>query len=406
MAQLLRATPVQNLDSDTPIATKSISLKPFDTISKIDLPKLPQQNSTTSSHKGQKDSKHSAYKHKRLRTQSTNIPVNDDIVGESTNSTVDVERLTKNAVEPWPWPLVPQSKVVCESVGEILAMTPDDHAARTEVLFGPDGSPFDEGNDFIDWEDMRDDVSETVSLRYGISFHRDNPIVTRELEAIVHRYIALCWECGCEIDENGATLGQLAPVSEEEGYCEQSTADVCMVVFGCFCHDLVTTISEPRGGIRLMGKALWDSQRSKSDRGRDNAKNWQGRAQRERLNGFRELTRQFGEGSGDWETPPQEETHYKWLVPGSNEPYYLEGPDQGDIADSRYRAAMDSNSVFDLGGGYGPLGKQPLGLYKRDGGASSTQAEGATAPGTVQKVTPRDPQGLLVSGNGNVNKVK
>ncbi|KAK6530704.1 hypothetical protein TWF281_007543 [Arthrobotrys megalospora] len=168
--------------------------------------------------------------------------------------------------------------------------------------------------------------------------------------------------------------------SEDISNCDHRMAALCMIVHGCFCSDLITDGKDKKAP--RLNEAFWDSNFYRDGAKESPNKNGHGETQKGRESGLRDLTQNFGGEVSFSMTPPQEQNE-RWLIPESSGSYYLEGPQKGSIADSKYRDAMDS--AFALDGGHGFFGKRP-GHFKR------TQPEGDTVAKAIQGVALPEPR--------------
>ncbi|KAK6517089.1 hypothetical protein TWF506_006967 [Arthrobotrys conoides] len=158
-------------------------------------------------------------------------------------------------------------------------------------------------------------------------------------------YIGVCRTCPC--------VGERLTYEEPPGYVHRwgcrdpMFIRLCETVFGCYCSP---TLSFPTPGSRGN---LTDQQTAAGNINYKIESEDPLRSPREQTKiSVSEVKNLINAGPGDYRQPDQE----KWMVPGMEEPYYLEGPSKprGWLSDSRDTMARtgDFNGLGGFGKGY------------------------------------------------------
>ncbi|KAK6500396.1 hypothetical protein TWF481_010740 [Arthrobotrys musiformis] len=210
--------------------------------------------------------------------------------------------------------LIVTTIVVCNRTENTIQMTVENYEARDNWLH--DGHPVIDELDYKDWIlsfDMLDEVWTPGQT---------DPYV--QLLNTIRESTAECQDCACERDEDGEFTGDLVATADDR--CSQEKADECSVTFGCACVDWATD---------------------------------------------KDLNKKLAE----LEPPLRPQRPQRWLVPGTKEPYYLEGPESLESERSYWPgiAVLAANLAFSSttgrirhGKGRPELRAPWFGIVKRD----------------------------------------
>ncbi|KAK6496645.1 hypothetical protein TWF481_001636 [Arthrobotrys musiformis] len=157
---------------------------------------------------------------------------------------------------------------------------------------------------------------------------------TREWEdnvRFINNFINECKECECSTgrfdrDDSGSPLLRPPEVLPEQTWCEdQEKANSCMYLYGCKCEVIISVKDDPAEPLldalnRPFMPPLGSLKPFRSGIGR--------RPKRDRNRPLNPRILALMEGREKYRSAGKSD---KWLVSGTEEPYWLEGPDDGDL---------------------------------------------------------------------------